>query len=745
MRTAHRPSQTVRNNAICILLLMAMPSTVCNGHPLDDREPITYEHVYGSKRIRSGTPSRSRYTWISDSHFLQREKDEWKLVDAVTGVGESLYDREQLIDALATIDGVSDEEAKRLAAGAWVKLDTKNRRVVFAHDDSLIRVALDGTDIAVVKGLPTERDLLTVSPVFNAVGFVSRNELWVADFATQQVRQLTFDASDTIRNGKADWIYFEEVFDRSWQGYRFSPDGLHIAYQQFNDTNVPTFSVIDHSNVDQSVETENWPQAGDTNPTVRLGVVSATGGDTVWVDSSAYPADDLLITHFNWLPNGKTLYWFAQNRIQTWLELNYSDPTSGTGHKLLKDSNGAWIESPGDLQFLADGSFLMKSDRNGWMHVYRISADGAVVTPVTSGEWEVRKLHCVTEDESAVIVSGTKDSHIAENLYRVALNGSGETERLTPDDGHHSAVVSSHGALFVDRWSNINEPETVTLRDSNGKEVRAISKSDTASVDKYRLGTVELTELPMADGSTTTGIVVYPPDFDAGKKHPVWLMTYGGPHRPTVRNAYRSRMLEHLLANLGIVVVRFDPRSASGYGAKSAWIAYRQLGVEECRDLESLCDWLAEQPWVDSERIGMNGHSYGGYYTAYAMTHTDKLSAGIAGAPVTDWAHYDTIYTERFMSTPQDNPEGYKVSSVVAAADQLHGRLLILHGLKDDNVHPSNSLQFIHELQRANKDFQVMVYPTARHGIFGTHYNRLKYNFIVEAMGIPEARQSAAD
>ena len=195
------------------------------------------------------------------------------------------------------------------------------------------------------------------------------------------------------------------------------------------------------------------------------------------------------------------------------------------------------------------------------------------------------------------------------------------------------------------------------------------------------------------------------------------------------------------MANLGIVVITFDPRTASGYGAKSAWQAYRNLGVEETKDLESVCDWLANQSWVNTSRIGMSGHSYGGYFVAYAMTHSDKLSAGISGAPVTDWAHYDTIYTERFMSTPRDNPAGYKQSSVVEAAANLHGRLLILHGLKDDNVHPENTIQLAHALQNANKQFELMLYPTSRHSISGSHYEKLLFNFIVDAMGKPEAKQ----
>lgn len=212
-------------------------------------------------------------------------------------------------------------------------------------------------------------------------------------------------------------------------------------------------------------------------------------------------------------------------------------------------------------------------------------------------------------------------------------------------------------------------------------------------------------------------------------------MTYGGPHAPTVSDTWGTRTLDHVLTGLGIIVFRCDPRSASGKGAASTWAAYRQLGVQELKDIEAAIDWLTKtRPYADAKRIGMSGHSYGGFMTAYALTHSTKFKAGIAGAPVTDWKNYDTIYTERYMNTPKANPDGYAKSSVVRAARNLHGRLLLLHGVIDDNVHIQNSIQLIDELQRANKDFDVMVYPRSRHGISGVHYQRTMLDFIRKTM-----------
>lgn len=718
------------------------------------RQAITWDHVYGPNRIRATDRAPGGFQWLNDSELLVRSGSGWTRQDARTGTSTPLFDSARLKQALQSVDGVDVAAAGNMVAKGWQMLDSAASTAVYRHEDRLVRVSFADYSVASVSGLPGQVELMTLSPLGNGVAFVSENDLWVADFDAAAVRRLTEGATDVLRNGKADWVYFEEVYHRNWQAYRWSPDGKSLAFQQFDDSQVGQFRVIDHSAVIQNVETEKFPLAGTTNPEVRLGIVSIEGGQTEWVDTSKYPADDLLITHFNWLPDSSAVYWYAQNRIQTWLDINQAERGGDMSVTLLRDTTEAWVDNPGDLVFLSDGSFLLLSDRTGWRHLYRVSQDGGQTTAVTTGEWEVRKVHAVTEDETSVVVTGTHDSHIAESVYRVALNAapgevssadenasssentsSGNLLRLTPDEGRHAAVVSPTGKLLIDRWSSIDQPSTVAVRDLNGQLVRTIHKPSSVNED-YRYGEVSIRSLPMADGSETEAIFVVPPDFDESQPHPVWLLTYGGPHYPGIRNSWSDRLFEHMLANLGVVVIRFDPRSASGYGAQSAWLAYRQLGVEETKDVVAICDWLAKQKWADTSRIGMSGHSYGGFFTAYAMTHSDRLCAGIAGAPVTDWANYDTIYTERFMSTPQLNADGYRAGSVVAAAGKLHGRLLLLHGMKDDNVHPANSLQLADALQQAGKQFELMVYPRYRHGIHGNHYNRLRFNFIVDALGL---------
>ena len=718
-----------------------VPQETSPGTRSDVRESITYDHVYGNRRISVGGFSPTRITWLDDESYIQRDSDGWGKYSAKSGDRRPWYDATQLAGALLRVPNLSDADARRMAGGAWIAFLPKERLAVFRAGSRLIRASLDGADLAVVDNVPTDMELTTLSPTGSGLAFVHSNELWVADFTTQQVRQLTRDATPFVRNAKADWVYFEEVYSRDWQAYRWSPDGANLAYQQFDDTDVPTFQVTDHASVEQAFETEHFPKAGEKNPRVRLGVVAISGGETTWIDTSAYPADDLLIAHFNWLPDSSTVYWYAQNRIQSWLDILTASASDGRSRRLLRDETEAWVDNPLDLRFLADGSFLFFSERSGWRHLYRVSADGTAIAPVTQGDWEVRSLMAVDADASFMIVSGTKDSHVAENIYRVSLLPPHDVTRLTPEDGTHSGSASEFGGYFVDSFSSINHPTRILVRESAGGAFRALTETAVVPRDEYSFGTVEFRDVPMADGSTTKAIFVLPPDFDPNQRYPVWLRTYGGPHHPQVKDAWGNRLPDHLLANLGIVVITWDPRSASGYGAKSAWQAYLKLGTEETRDLESLCEWLGQQPWVDVRHIGLSGHSYGGYFTAYAMTHTDKLCAGIAGAPVTDWANYDTIYTERFMSTPALNPDGYRKSSVVERASELNGRLLILHGLKDDNVHPENSIQLIHALQKADRPFEMMLYPTSRHGIHGAHYNKVWFNFVVDAMGKPEARQ----
>ncbi len=334
------------------------------------------------------------------------------------------------------------------------------------------------------------------------------------------------------------------------------------------------------------------------------------------------------------------------------------------------------------------------------------------------------------EKNGWVYFSGTRDSHIAENLYRVKLTG-GKPRRLTKTRGNHRVNTSPNGKYFIDTWSDSSTPTKVALYGTDRKIVRMLDTNPAYKREEYRFGEYEQFQIETSDGFLLEASLLKPPDFDSSKRYPVWFMTYGGPNAPTIRDSWSGgKARDNMLAQMGMLVFRCDPRSASGKGARSTWTAYKQLGVQELKDVEEAIEWLKKKPFVDGDRIGMSGHSYGGFLTAYAMTHSKLFVGGIAGAPVTDWHLYDTIYTERYMDTPQDNVEGYEKTSVVKAAKNLHGKLMIVHGAIDDNVHMENTFKLVNALQQADKEFDLMIYPKSRHGIDGTHYRRLTMDFI---------------
>jgi dipeptidyl-peptidase-4 len=398
--------------------------------------------------------------------------------------------------------------------------------------------------------------------------------------------------------------------------------------------------------------------------------------------------------------------------------------------RLFRETTKAWVDDPGPLTFLKDGSFLIFSERTGYKHLYHYAAAGKLLAAVTSGEWENRGLQRVDETPGWVYFTGMRDGWLSSNLYRVKLDGK-DLERLTKNGGDHRVSVSPKEDLFIDSFGDHKTPTKVQLLRMDGSIARALDSNPVPSSNEAKPGRFELVQIQTPDGFTLEGSVLKPPNFDPKKRYPVWFMTYGGPHAPTVSDTWNpGRSRDDGLAQMGFIVFHCDPRSASGKGVCSTWTAYKRLGIHELEDIETAIRWMNSHSYVDSARVGMSGHSYGGFMTAFALTHSKLFAAGIAGAPVTDWHNYDSIYTERYMNTPQENPEGYKETSVVRAAGNVHGKLLILHGMIDDNVHLQNTAQLIDALQQSNKDFEVMFYPRARHGIFGAHYQRLQVEFM---------------
>jgi dipeptidyl-peptidase-4 len=706
---------------------------------------LTVDLIYDPQtRINfSGAPATD-ITWLdADSYLLVRRSDrggrEWVKVDAVSGRTTPLFDEARMQAALAGLPGLSREDAVRIPRSDDLRLNTARTAALFTVNDDLYAydfTADKGMRLTTAPGVEEEA---TFSPDGRTVAFVRGNNLFVVDVASQREQAITTDGSNEILNGKLDWLYQEEIYGRGrFRAYWWSPDSRRLAFLQLNERPVPEYTVVDHIPYHPELEVTDYPKAGDPNPTVRLGLAATAGGAPSWVDTASYATGEFLIVNVGWTPSNQVLFQ-VQDREQTWLELNVADPANGRPRRVLRETTAAWVNENGNPVWLKDGSFLWFSERSGFKHLYHYRPDGTLVNQVTSGRWEVRALYGVDETSRAVYFSSGARRHIDTDIYRVALDG-GAMTRISRTDGTHSAVFNPTYTRYVDRWSNATTPTQVRLHNADGAEVRVIDANQVQALAQFTVSAPEFVEVKARDGFMMDGMIIRPPSFDPTRRYPVYQLTYAGPTAASVRNEWAGStfMFHQLLAQHGVVVWILDNRSAAGKGAEAQWPVYGNFGEPELRDLEDGITWLKQQPYIDASRIVLSGWSFGGFMTAYALTHSTSWAGGIVGAPVTDWRDYDSVYTERYMKTPQHNPDGYRKTAPRFAAANLHGRMLLLHGTMDDNVHMQNSVQFIYELQRAGKSFEMMFYPRQRHGFndarLNAHLRQTMFDFVMRTV-----------
>jgi dipeptidyl aminopeptidase/acylaminoacyl peptidase len=673
--------------------------------------------------------------WLDGEHFLQVKDGKLMKVEARTGKSEPFADAEKIKKSLSALKDVTAQTADRLAKATTFRVNPAGTAFLFDIGQDLGLAHFDGTAAIKLTKSGGTKQYVTFAPDGKRIAFVRANNLFALDVATQTEVQLTTDGGADVFNGKGDWVYEEEIFNRNGRAYWWSPDGSRLAFLRFDDAPVKKFNLVDLQPVRGRLESYAYPKPGDPNPTVKLGVVSAAGGKPTFLDMGEYKPEDTLISRAGWVGETNTVFAYVQNRTQTWLDFVTWTQADAKPKKLFRETTKAWVDDPGEPHWLADGSFLFPSERSGWKHLYHYDAAGKLIAQVTKGEWELKSVLRVDAKEKTVYFTASYHSALGLDLCRVALGGA--TEVLTEKGKTHRVSLAPAGGLFVDRFSDPMTPTRASLMEVGKGTVRKLDTNPVYEKEQYKFGKYERVQIPMKDGFELEAAITLPPNFDPKKKYPVWLFTYAGPHAPTIRDEWGGgRIMEQSLATSGIITFRVDPRSASGKGAQSAWACYKQLGVQELKDLEEAVAWLAKREYVDASRVGISGHSYGGFMAAYALTHSKTFSAGIASGPVTDWKLYDTIYTERYMLTPTENADGYAKSSCVAAAKNLHGKLLIVHGMMDDNVHMQNSVQLADALQRAGKEFELMLYPQARHGIGGQHYLKLQLEFIRRTMGV---------
>lgn len=712
------------------VLIVLLVSLLYADTALAQGKMLSIDDIYDPQKRVNFSGAFVQVEWNSDSrHFIQSTFDPKSgvrvvKVDSETGVREPLYDAAALEKAL-TAAGIDKEDANRLANSGRFSYNTDHTAILLNYFNDLYYYEFGSSSVVKLTSTADAETDETFSPNGEFVAFVRNFNLYVVDLKTQRERALTTNGNSLLLNGRLDWVYEEEVYGRGiTKGYWWSPDSKRIAFLTLDERDVPEFTVIDDIPQHQTVEMTRYPKVGDPNPKATLNIVDAVGGTVRSVDMALYHGSEYLIVRVGWTPDARKVVYEVQNREQTWLDLNTADARTGKSTRLLRDESTAWVDVIGLPEWLEDGTFLWVSDRTGWRHLYHHAADGKMLKAVTTGDWDVRDL--AGSAQGWIYFTASENSKISNDIYRIKLDGTGLT-RLSKQEGNHSANFNPAMTMYIDTWSSISTPAKALLCRADGTQVRMIEENAVKALSDYKLGRVEFLQVKARDGFLLEAMMIKPPDFDPSKKYPVMSHAYSGPGAQKVRNAWAGNdyLWHQMLAQKGYIIWICDNRSASAKGIRSAHPAYKNLGELELRDLEDGLAWLKSQSYVDADRIGIWGWSYGGYMTAYALTHSKSFKIGISGAPVTDWRNYDSIYTERYMGLLRDNSEGYKKSSVVEAAQNLHGKLLLIHGLIDDNVHLQNTIQFVDALQKAGKQFRLMLYPQSRHGV--THPLRVKH------------------
>ncbi len=579
------------------------------------------------------------------------------------------------------------------------------------------------------------------SPRGAFISYIRDQNLYVYDTARAVEQPITSDGGGAIKNGMAEFVAQEEM-GRS-TGYWWAPDDRHIAYARVDETPVPVTQRFEIAADNVATIPQRYPAAGGPNVGVRLGVADLGTGETRWIDLGA--GEDFYLARVNWLPDGKTLAIQRESRDQHRLDLLFADIDTGRTRTVLSESSATWIELNDEISFLHDAKqFIWSSSRDGFEHLYLYDYRGRLLRRLTAGAWNVddfraRAIKAVDESRRLVYFTATAASPVQRQLYAVSLDTKDPSKitRISLEDGVHSITMSADAKLYVDHFSSAAQPLQASLRRADGGLIAYLleNRLDDSHADAPYLkdnSTPEFGALKAADGQLLYYRLYKPRDFDPAKRYPAIVDVYGGPSVQRVLDNWTGNAFTQILTRAGYVVFQLDNRGSGFRGTAFQAPIHGRLGEIEVADQILGARWLGTQGFVDADRIGVWGWSYGGYMSLMLMFKAPEIfRAAVAGAPVTDWTLYDTHYTERYLGRPQDNAAGYEASSVFPYAGNLRGKLLIIHGMADDNVLFLNSTKLFRKLQDLGKPFDVMVYPGAKHGLTRQHDGRHAYAMIL--------------
>jgi dipeptidyl-peptidase-4 len=694
-----------------ILLAFAICSNLFGG------KRLTLEDVTGESPFEIA--SLGKIVWISgeDAYtFLKQSNDVRSLyrVDLMTDDTTLFLDGEQLkfngSSVVVTNYSFSQDGHKILIQTdrekIWRRTNWGTYWIYNRETDEMVPVSKNNQRLRNVK----------FSPDGKMVAYVREdNNLYTFEIGRKRERQLTRTGTDVVLNGHFGWVYEEEF--SIYDAYRWSPDSKTIAYWEENQSRVPVFTMINELELYPVMTEIRYPKAGQTNPTMRIGVVKATGGATRWMDIG--DNRDMYYPRIYWHSSEQLLV-MRMRRLQNRWDLLICNPKSGKKKQGLMemDENG-WVSVHDNYRFLEKDEIVWISERSGYQHLYRHTLKGEELAQLSDGQWEATRIVHLDEERGVVYFMANKASVAESHLYSVSFDGTG-LKQLTTEKGNHSVQFSSSGEYFVDSYSSVSQPSKIVLKKQDGTTVRIIKETEKNQFDDYDWSIPQFVTFKTHDGvATLDGIVILPVGYKKGKKYPMMVYGYGMPGTQIVRDRWGG-LWNQFLAQEGFIVFSMDARGMSGRGEVFKNLSYGDMSRYLAKDHVAGIDYMVREWGADPDRVGAWGWSGGGYFTGLMLTKNGShFKAGVSVAPVMDFRLYDTIYTERSMGLPQDNEAGYDSTSVFSYVDNLQGHLLVIHATGDDNVHSQNTTQLVEKFVNAKQPLEVFYYPNRDHGIRG--------------------------
>ncbi|HEX5180901.1 MAG TPA: S9 family peptidase [Gemmatimonadaceae bacterium] len=689
-------------------------------------QPKSFEDWLRAGQVLRGEPGPEDVNWIENGtrySYIVRDpqtgEETIRATDARTGRDTLLFSAQRM-----TFPGSSEpfsydsfqwaKDSRHLVFQTHFKPIYRNSGTadyyVYTLADHSLQLAASGARTA------------ELSPNGLMLGYERGGDMYVENLAQKRQTRLTSDATAHVYNGHFDWVYEEEF--GLVQAWNWSPDSRYIAYWQVDESKEPIIQLSNYAGRHQVWDSIRIPQPGDTNPTVKIGVVNVSSGSKVWLDPGL--TGDYYVPRIYWTSRADTLAMVTLDRRQQVMTLFFFDVRTGGKRMVMRDSSRTWIDvsdfyaAVQDFMTFPEGltQFFWLSDRDGFQHIYRYDYSGKLIDQVTHGKWMVTQVRGIDPTQHVIYYSSTEASPLQRQLYAIDFDGTHE-RRLTTGDGVQEIDMSPNTEYYLRTYSSIADPGGVDVWTTAGKKLRTLVDNHALRqwLSTHTYARPQLFSVTTSDGVKLDASMVTPPAFDSTRKYPVIFAIYGGPGSQGVFDSFDGSPITQWLAQQGFIIVNVNNRGNNNYGSSFMKVVYGDLGKWESHDFAETAKYLAKKPYVDAHHIGIMGTSYGGYSTVFTMeAYPNLFTAGVANSPVTDWRLYDSIYTERYMGLLGENLAGYDSSSAVLHAGELGGHLLVIHSMMDDNVHPANTMQLLTAMTAAGKDVALRIYPPGRHG-----------------------------